>query len=291
MEMPLLLGVLALILLLVSFVLFRKARLKVKAESVAGRLMQTRVSDSKVLGSIDKTLLKSGLQLYPVSVLLLSSLFTGCLLLLYIIWGSLVALGGGVLLLLAARLYVGWCFQRRVSKMIVQLPAMLDHMIRSLKSGRTLAEALSLAVAASPAPLHQALGRSQRFIERGGSLEEAMEGFAELYNRTEFRLLALAIRINQKYGGNAVEVLGNLISQIREKDKSSRQLKAMTGETRISALVLGGLPVSLAAYIFISNPDFFMGLWQDPSGKLVLLSAFIFQVLGSLALWRMLRSI
>ncbi|WP_375057296.1 type II secretion system F family protein [Zobellella sp. DQSA1] len=292
MEMPLLLGLLALTLLLLSIALFRKAMLKARAESLAERLVRVRGAEQKAaLGSFDKTLLKAGLQLSPLSVLLLSTLLLGTMLLFFLLWGILMAMAGGILLLVVARLYVGWRFRRRVARMITQLPAMLDHMSRSLKSGRTLADALSLAIAAGPDPLRHGLGRSQRFIERGGSLEEAMDDFAELYDRPEFRLLALAVRVNQKYGGNATEVLGNLISLIQERDKASRQLKAMTGETRISALVLGGLPVSMAAYIFITSPDFFMGLWTDPSGKLVLLSAFVFQLLGSLTLWRMLRSI
>ncbi|MCT7655154.1 hypothetical protein MBH78_11600 [Oceanimonas sp. NS1] len=54
-------------------------------------------------------------------------------------------------------------------------------------------------------------------------------------------------------------MLGNLIGIIHERDKAGRHLKAMTGETRVSALVLGILPVSLAAYVFISSPDF---LWS-----------------------------
>ncbi|MBL1376602.1 type II secretion system F family protein [Zobellella iuensis] len=291
MEIPLLLGLLALVLLLLSFVMFRKARLKANAESVAERLMAGRRGEQTSLGMLDKSLLKADLQLSGISLMVLGFLFIGCILLLYVGWGAGMALGGGGGLLLLGRGYMAWRFRRRVVKMVAQLPAMLDHMIRSLKSGRTLGEALSLAAAATPDPLRHALGRSQRFIERGGSLEEAMEDFAEFYAQSEFRLLALAIRVNQKYGGNATEVLGNLISLIQERDKASRQLKAMTGETRVSALVLGGLPVTLAAYIFISSPDFLMGLWQDPSGKLILLTAFAFQVFGSLALWRMLRSI
>ncbi|MOA07626.1 Bacterial type II secretion system protein F domain protein [compost metagenome] len=175
--------------------------------------------------------------------------------------------------------------------MIAQLPQLLDHVIRSLKSGRPLGDAMLLAMCDCADPLQQSFHRTRRNIERGVPLGVALDEFAELYEREEFRILALGVRINQRYGGNAGELLDNLIVMIRDRDKAARQLRALTGETRISALVLGVLPVSLAAYIFVSNPDFLLNLWNDPSGKAVLLVALLLQVVGSLLLWRMMRSI
>ena len=54
---------------------------------------------------------------------------------------------------------------------------------------------------------------------------------------------------------------------------------------------MGGLPLALGLYIFITNPQFMLGMWQASSGRVVLFLGFILQALGSLALWRMLRSL
>nr|MBO2511927.1 type II secretion system protein F [Gammaproteobacteria bacterium] len=207
-------------------------------------------------------------------------------------------LGGWPFLLVMAilppvlmRLYVAWRYRLRVRRMIEQMPALLDHVIRSLKSGRTLGDALLLAMENAADPLHTAFARSRRNIERGMALEDALDDFAELYEQDEFRILALGVRVNQRYGGNASELLENLIVMIRDRERASRQLRAMTGETRISALILGCLPISLAIYIFITNPAFLLGLWADSMGKLVLLVAFLLQLAGSFLMWRMLRSV
>ena len=104
-------------------------------------------------------------------------------------------------------------------------------------------------------------------------------------------MLALSIAVNQRYGGNASEVLKNLITLIRDRDLASRQLRALTGETRTSALVLGGLPVAMAGYLFISSPELLLGMWEQSTGQIVLLFAFSLQILGSLLLWRMMKSI
>jgi tight adherence protein B len=207
-------------------------------------------------------------------------------------------LGGwpGLLVLLAVpplllRLYVGWRYQRRLKRMIEQLPQLLDHTVRSLKSGRTLADAVLGGIDAAEDPLKNAMSRVQRNVQLGVSLPDAVSDLAELYEQEEFRLFALGLKVNHRYGGNASELLENLIKMIRERDQAARQLSAMTGETRVTAIVLAGLPISLAGYFLLSNPQYLLAMWHDGSGQLMLATAFGLQVIGCLALWRMLRSL
>jgi tight adherence protein B len=101
----------------------------------------------------------------------------------------------------------------------------------------------------------------------------------------------MGLRVNHRYGGNASELLDNLIRLIREREQGARQLKAMTGETRMTAVVLALLPVSMVAYFLAVNPAYLLHMWNDGSGQKMLLVAFAMQTLGCLALWRMLRSI
>ncbi len=192
---------------------------------------------------------------------------------------------------LAVRGYVSWRYQRRLRRMIEQLPQLLDHTVRSLKSGRTLADAVLGAIEASDNPLQDAMGRIQRNVQLGVSLPDAASDLAELYERDEFRLFALGLKVNHRYGGNASELLENLIKMIRERDQASRQLRAMTGETRLTAWVLGLLPIIMAGYFLMANPVYLVAMWHDPSGQRMLATAFGMQVVGSLLLWRMLRSL
>ncbi|WP_237886807.1 type II secretion system F family protein [Pseudomonas sp. PGPR40] len=209
-----------------------------------------------------------------------------------------VALAGwiGLLVLLlvpplALRLYISWCYQRRLKRMIEQLPSLLDHTVRSLKSGRTLADAVRVAIDAAEDPLKNAMGRVQRNVNLGVSLPDAVTDFAELYEKDEFRLFALGLKVNHRYGGNASELFENLIKMIRERDQAARQLRAMTGETRITALVLALMPVGLAGYFLLSNPKYLFAMWSSSSGQMMLATAFGLQVVGCLALWRMLHSV
>ena len=218
------------------------------------------------------------------------------------LWGLLaligVVAGGWIGLLLASllpplllRVFVQWRYQRRLKRMIEQLPPLLDHTVRSLKSGRTLADAVLGAINAAEDPLKNALGRVQRNVQLGVSLPDATSDFAELYDKDELRLFALGLKVNHRYGGNASELLENLIKMIREREQAARQLSAMTGETRVTAVVLAALPVTVAGYFLIANPKYLMTMWSDGSGQMMLMAALGFQVFGCLALWRMLRSL
>ncbi|AIC17839.1 MULTISPECIES: type II secretion system F family protein [Pseudomonas] len=204
-------------------------------------------------------------------------------------WPGLLALLVAPPLLL--RLYISWLYRRRLKRMIEQLPPLLDHAVRSLKSGRTLADAVLGGIAAADNPLQHAMGRVQRNVLLGVNLPDAVADFAELYERDELRLFALGLKVNHRYGGNASELLENLIKLIRERDQAARQLRAMTGETRITAMVLAALPVSLAGYFLIANPTYLMSMWNQSGGQMMLLAAFGLQVVGCALLWRMLRSV
>lgn len=223
-----------------------------------------------------------------------------------VLWLTLWGLGGllgllsggwlGLLVLLLLpplilRLYVQWRYQRRLKRMIEQLPPLLDHTVRSLKSGRTLADAVLGAIDATEDPLKNAMSRVQRNVQLGVSLPDAASDFAELYDKDELRLFALGLKVNHRYGGNASELLENLIKMIREREQAARQLSAMTGETRVTAVVLALLPVAVAGYFLVSNPKYLLTMWNDGSGQMMLMSAFALQVFGCLALWRMLRSL
>nr|WP_256557589.1 type II secretion system F family protein [Pseudomonas sp. TMW 2.1634] len=189
------------------------------------------------------------------------------------------------------KLYVSWRYHRRVRRMVEQLPLLLDHCVRSLKAGRTLADAVLTAIDASSDPLKSSISRVSRNVQLGVSLPDAVNDFAELYERDEFRMFALGLKVNHRYGGNASELLENLIVLIRERDQGARKLKAMTGETRMTALVLGLLPVFVVGFFMVTNPDYMLKMWQDGSGQRMLLTALTMQIVGSVALWRMVRSV
>ena len=291
---PILLALTSLAMLLLGLQLMRRGVRQAQTDRVLERLAQGQpdsLDNNPVLSSLERTFIRAGLGKPTERLGLWLALWAlGVLLgLLAFEWLGLL-----VMLLappLALRFYISLRYQRRLRRMIEQLPQLLDHAVRSLKSGRTLADAVLGAIDASEDPLQTAMGRIKRNVLLGVSLPEAAHDFAELYEQDELRLFALGLKVNHRYGGNASELLENLINMIRERDQGARQLRAMTGETRVTAVVLALLPVSVAGYFLLTNPTYLVGMWADGSGQLMLIGAFSMQIIGCVALWRMLRSI
>ncbi|TBU89062.1 type II secretion system protein F [Stutzerimonas kirkiae] len=286
------LWLLALALLLRALRLWRRGRRQVASERMLGHL-QARDAERRTLRFpwLRRELLRAGLELHGPWLRVVSGGVLGVLLLTALLGNWL---GFCLLLLLVPLALGGWIrlrYRRRLRRMLEQLPALLDQVIRSLKSGRTLADGLLHAMQDSAEPLNSAFARTSRNVLRGMPLDDAMDDFADLYESDELRILALGVRVNQRYGGNASDLLASLIALIRDRDKGARQLRALTGETRITAYLLGALPVGLASYIFLTNPAFILGMWGDASGRWVLLCSALLQIVGSLLLWRMMRSI
>lgn len=283
---------LCLVMLISGVWLMRRGMREAQSEQVVERLAEGQATPARMKMSVfQRELLRSGLRMPSwLAVLLLVA---------WLLLALLCALLGGWLALLIVllvppvllRLYMVWQYSRRLKRMIGQMPQFLDHVVRSLKSGRTLGDGMLLSMESCQEPLHGAMTRTRKAVERGMPLAEAMEDFAELYEREEFHILAMGVAVNQRYGGNASELLNNLIGMIRDRDRAARQLRALTGETRISALVLGGLPVAMGGYIFLSNPQMLLNMWEQSGGRMVLMVAFLLQVIGSWLLWRMMRSI
>ncbi|KIF55944.1 MULTISPECIES: type II secretion system F family protein [Pseudomonas] len=291
---PVILIVLCLLLLGLSIRLFLQGVRKTANERVLSRLavgQPQATAEKNSWTGLERMFLRAGLGRPSEHFGLWLSLWVVAMML-----GYLLADWIGLLLLILApplilRLYIAWLYRRRLNRMIEQLPQLLDHTVRSLKSGRTLSDAVMGGIETSEDPLKAAMGRVQRNVQLGVNLPDAVSDFAELYEQDELRMFALGLKVNHRYGGNASELLENLIKLIRERDQGARQLRALTGETRMTAWVLGSLPVILVTYFMLTNPGYMLGMWNDSGGRTMLIVAVVLQVSGCLALWRMLRSV
>ncbi|WP_024329500.1 type II secretion system F family protein [Thioalkalivibrio sp. ALR17-21] len=184
-----------------------------------------------------------------------------------------------------------WSARRRREFLQQQLPGFAEHVVRSLRAGRTLPAAVTGAAAEMRAPLGEVLARVVREVDLGVSLGEAMESVAEDYDLRPLRLLALGVQFNMRYGGSAVELMEQVVRMLRQQEQARRELRALTGETRVSALVLAVLPIGLAGYTVSMNPDYYAAMLESTAGTAVLAGAIVWQALGVLILWRMLRSL
>ncbi|MGD7034506.1 type II secretion system F family protein [Methylotuvimicrobium buryatense] len=290
---------LAVALLAGALLIYSRSQKEALVEKVGRRMAEASGMEAKVLLPqesrrlpwLDRLFWRAGMEVKPrqfVSGIL-------CLLLMAILTGLAKGLAFGLAVPLAVvavvYLWLVYKAKKRIRLILMQLPLFLDQVLRGLGTGRSMEGSLRLAAEETPDPLKSIIGRIFRANELGVDLGEAIQETANLYRIDELYLLALAIRINRSYGSSVRDLLQSVANMINEREAVRRELRSLTGETRVTAWVLGLMPPGMAAYIMIMNPKYLETMWQDPSGKIMLIVATGMQIAGAVILWRMIKSI
>ncbi len=190
---------------------------------------------------------------------------------------------GGV----SASLPIVWLFfrrKRRFKQFAKQLPDALDLISRALRSGHSLAAAFDLVGQEVADPLG---GEFMRVFEEqnlGIPLDEAMNDLTDRVPNLDLRFFTTAIILQRQTGGDLAEILDKLSHLIRERFKIWGQIQALTGEGRLSGIILLALPPLLFLAMYNLNRDYVMLLFEDPMGQQMLLGAIIMQVFGALVI-------
>ena len=194
-------------------------------------------------------------------------------------------------LLVVLYLYLAFRARRERDRMIQQLPSFLDSMLRAVAAGRSVPNAVMAATEHSSDPLRQVLLRALRRVELGGDLAEALQEARRVYQVQELAILRMVIIIGQRYGGNVKDILTSVSRIIRDREQDRREVKALTGEVRLTAWILGLLPFGLGLYIIAVNRAYLLSMWEDPTGQMLLIGVGVMQVVAALALWRMVKTV
>jgi tight adherence protein B len=244
-----------------------------------------------LLAPVEGWLARVGLRIEPGMAVALAVAGVGSTI---VIWHAFFPLAGMIwaaLVVTFAVLVPQVRYQQRVNQMVAQIPLFIDQVIRGLVTGRNVEGAIQLAMEDLKTPLREVIERAHKNVALGADLGEALRDMATFHNVKELHMLALAIQTSRTYGGSPREMLESVVNLIRQREQMQRELRAMTGETRVTAWVLGALPTVIAGFMVYANPSYIGTMWYDPSGRTVLMVAGGFQALGVLILWRMIKSI
>ncbi len=118
----------------------------------------------------------------------------------------------------------------------------------------------------------------------GIPLEEAINLMTDRVPNVDLRFFATAIILQRQTGGDLAEILDKIGRLIRDRFKIFGQIQALTGEGRLSGIVLLALCPILFAVMFKLNPGYVMVLFEDPLGRQLLAVTIFLQVVGALVI-------
>ena len=100
----------------------------------------------------------------------------------------------------------------------------------------------------------------------------------------DLRFFVTSVSIQRQTGGDLAEILDKIGYVIRERYRILGQVKALTGEGRLSGIVLIALPFVLFLVMLHIQPGYVSALWTHPLGIRMSIFAIIMQILGALVI-------
>ncbi|MDZ7673578.1 MAG: VWA domain-containing protein [Acidimicrobiales bacterium] len=193
------------------------------------------------------------------------------------IFGAIVLLVLGALIPPAVVVGMGY---RRRSEFQSQLPDMLGLLASTLRAGYSLMQGVEAAVYEVADPIKRELQRVVNEARLGMPLEEALANVAVRMRSRDFEWATMAIGIQRDVGGNLAELLDTVGETMRQRERLRRDIKSLTAEGRLSAIVLGVLPIGIGVVIYVLNPEYMESLFDRSFGVVMLGTAAVLMGVG-----------
>jgi tight adherence protein B len=189
--------------------------------------------------------------------------------------------------LMLAVMPLGWLMfrrSRRFKKFAKQLPDALELISRALRAGHSLASGFNLVAEEMRDPIAKEFHRVFEEQNLGVPLDAALDNMTDRIPNIDLRFFATAIVLQRQTGGDLAEILDKIGYLVRERFKIWGQVQALTGEGRLSGIVLLALPPLLFLAVYRLNAEYVMPLFTDPMGRKMLAGAAVMQFLGALVI-------
>ena len=174
--------------------------------------------------------------------------------------------------------------RKRIAQFEKQFPDALDILNGALRAGLAFSAAIQVVAEESPAPVSKEFTIVFEENRLGLDMKDALRNLARRLDSSELRMFVTAVILQRETGGNLVEILENAAHIIRERFRILGEVRALTAQQRLSGMVLTLLPLGLAAFFLVAAPDYMRVLVQDPAGKYLILGAVGLQIIGYLAI-------
>lgn len=175
---------------------------------------------------------------------------------------------------------------RRSSALNAQVVETLEVVASSLRSGFGFTQSLDLAAREQPEPISGELLQAIHEVNLGASTDEALQRLVDRTGDADLALAVNAVVIQRRVGGDLSEVLGNIAHMIRERIRIRGEIKTLTAQARMSAWIIGLLPIALAAVLTLMQPEQMRVLIDDPIGRVLVLVGGGLQIVGFMAVQR-----
>jgi tight adherence protein B len=166
-----------------------------------------------------------------------------------------------------SRSFFGFFDRRLRERLLAQFPDALAMIVRSVRVGIPVQEAIRAVARELPDPTGAEFSRLVSQVTVGVSMEDAMNEMARRAGLPEYRFFSTALSLQNQTGGALSETLENLAEVIRKRAALKAKGQAMTSEAKATAGILAALPVLIGLALWALNPSYISVMFTDPTGR------------------------
>jgi tight adherence protein B len=204
--------------------------------------------------------------------------------------GPMASLSSGIAIGLFLPHYViGRMGRKRVARFIALFPEAIDLIVRALRAGLPVTEAIINAGREIGDPVGTELRGIEAGMMVGRDLDSLLWDIARRITAPEFRFLIIALNVQRETGGNLAETLNNLSEVLRRRRAMRAKARAMAAEARASTMILGSLPMFVGAVMSFTSPAYIAPLYTDVRGMLLVGVAILMLITGIAIMVKMAR--
>ena len=243
-----------------------------------------------VLQYLERKLDQAELPVRPAEALFLYLVLVGFAVVLGLLLGGVVwaAVAGGVIGV-APWVAVDALATRRTDAFTAQLPDMLQLLATTLRSGFSLMQGLDTVARQLPDPMGEHMRTVVAEARLGRPMVDALSDVARQVRSEDFEWVVQAIGIQREVGGNLAELLDIVADTMNARARLRREVKTLTAEGRIGAVIISILPVAIGLFVYAVNPGYITPLFHSTPGQIFFYGSVGLGVAGILWIRRIVK--
>ena len=175
---------------------------------------------------------------------------------------------------------------RRLRAFEKSFPEAIDLLGRAVRAGHSFTTGLEMIATELPEPVAGEFRTAFDEQNFGLPLRDALLNLAGRLPIIDVQFFITALLVQKETGGNLAEILDNLAHVVRDRFRILGEVRVRTAQGRLTAAILIAVPPFMIVALRALNPDYINLLFTDPWGPYMLWAAAILQVIGSIALWK-----
>jgi tight adherence protein B len=136
----------------------------------------------------------------------------------------------------------------------------------AVRSGASLTQAIRYAATEAVPPVRHDLAGVVEQLDTGIALDQALRSWATVRPHANVELVVGALELHRRSGGDLPAVLDQVVGAIRDRVSIAREVRSLTAQARMSAWILGLLPVGFFAFLWLTSRRDIEGAMSTPVG-------------------------